>query len=59
MYIAFDYLCPHCKHKETKLVERVSMDKQLCPNCVNYRNMTRLPAGTRTTFRHADTKLKK
>jgi hypothetical protein len=54
-YITFDYKCPDCGHEDTRLVKREEMDEQAC-TCEQ--TMRRLPAGTRTTFRFADTKLK-
>jgi hypothetical protein len=54
-YITFDYKCPDCGHVDTRLVKREEMDEQAC-TCEQ--TMRRLPAGTRTTFRFADTKLK-
>lgn len=65
-YITFDYKCPDCGHVDTRMVKREEMDDQQCPNYVtpNVEHpcfsmaMTRLPAGTRTTFRFADTTLK-
>jgi len=64
MYISFDYLClnENCKEIESRMVKKEEMDKQVhhCngnPNSVPY-FMKKLPAGTRTTFRFADTKLK-
>jgi len=57
MYITFDYKCS-CGHVESRFVKRDEMDSQKCRECSATENMARLPAGTRTTFRHADTKLK-
>lgn len=68
MFVCFDYRCPTCGHEEERFVRRDQMDEQFCPNylgphdkiaCGSYAPMTRLPAGTRTTFRFADTKLKR
>lgn len=63
MYITFDYRCPYCEHEESRFVKRTEMDDQECthPGLPSWHvpaPMTRLPAGTRTTFRFADTKLK-
>lgn len=66
MYITFDYKCL-CGHVDTRMVQRDEMDDQYhdpCPEASAITGapcpmaMTRLPAGTRTTFRFADTKLK-
>jgi hypothetical protein len=54
-YITFDYKCPDCGAVDTRLVKREEMDEQAC-TCET--EMRRLPAGTRTTFLFADTKLK-
>ncbi|MHC4302574.1 MAG: FmdB family zinc ribbon protein [Planctomycetota bacterium] len=54
-YITFDYKCPDCGAIDTRLVKREEMDEQAC-TCET--EMRRLPAGTRTTFLFADTKLK-
>jgi len=67
MYITFDYRCPEGHHEE-RFVKKSEMDDQWC-NHIHESGfgklgktcdapMTRLPAGTRTTFRYADTKLK-
>jgi ribosomal protein L37AE/L43A len=56
MYITFDYKCPSCQQFDTKFVRRDEMDLQKCEDC-NV-ELVRLPAGTRTTFRFADTTLK-
>lgn len=55
MYISFDYKCSKCSAIEPKLVRREEQDSQVC-QCGS--PQTKLPAGTRTTFRFADTKLK-
>ena len=57
MYITFDYKCPECGHVESRFVKREHMDVQDCNEPCNH-PMRRLPAGTRTTFKFADTKLK-
>lgn len=59
MYITFDYKCP--QHGiVSRFVKKTEMDEQYCdvPHPGNPEPMLRLPAGTRTTFRFADTKLK-
>jgi hypothetical protein len=62
MYITFDYKCPSCGHTEPRFVRRSEMDDQVHRACAPPLSggipMTRLPAGTRTTFRYADRKLK-
>lgn len=58
MYITFDYKCPACDEVEPRFVRREEMDVQHCNTCNLDQPMIRLPAGTRTTFRYADTKLK-
>lgn len=63
MYISFDYRCSFCEHVESRFVKRTEMDEQTCshgelPSWYPPTLMVRLPAATRTTFRHADTKLK-
>lgn len=55
-YVVFDYVCTKCQHTEESMVFRHQMDNQHCPRCGT--KMVRLPAGTRTHFRFADTKLK-
>jgi hypothetical protein len=57
MYITFDFKCGTCGDVQSRFVKREEIDKQLCA-CQTITPMTRLPAGTRTTFRYADTKLK-
>ncbi len=57
MYITFDYKCTTCGDTYTRFVKREEKDNQICA-CQSVTPMTRLPAGTRTTFRFADTKLK-
>ena len=67
-YITFDYKCPE-GHYETRMVQRSEMDKQWCnePDESRFKllgkkcdaPMIRLPAGTRTTFRFNDKKLKR
>lgn len=55
-FITFDYKCPNGHVEESKMVLRKEMDAQRCAACKEL--MTRLPAGTRTTFRFADARLK-
>ena len=55
MYITFDYKCPQ-GHVESRFVKRDEKDEQYCNHCNEW--MRRLPPGTRTTFKFADTKLK-
>jgi len=62
-YITFDYKCPSCAQVDSRMVKREDMDDQVCRPCVrgnphNDVRMIRLPPGTRTHFRFADTKLK-
>lgn len=58
MLLWFDYRCSKCEHREVgRAVHRGDMDSQKCGICAA--PMYRLPAGTRTTFRFADEKLKK
>lgn len=54
-FITFDYRCDK-GHEQERLVLRKDMDAQRCETCKGL--MRRLPAGTRTTFRFADNKLK-
>jgi hypothetical protein len=62
MYITFDYKCRECGDYDSRMVLRSEMDTQRCGKksttfpCRG--RMVKLPAGTRTTFRFADTKLK-
>lgn len=56
MYITFDFKCPTCALVDSRFVRRDDMDKQKCEACDEV--LIRLPAGTRTTFRFADGKLK-
>ena len=62
MYITFDYKCPNCEHVESRFVRREAKDSQYHYDCLTDENMhprmVRLPAGTRTTFKFADSKLK-
>jgi hypothetical protein len=61
MYITFDYKCPDCGHVDSRFVKKSEMDEQYherCPDSRGFR-MLRLPAGTRTTFRFADRRLKR
>lgn len=63
MYITFDYRCPYCGNEESRFIKRTDMDNQSCTHgdLGSWHTpsiMTRLPAGTRTTFRYADNKLK-
>lgn len=57
MYITFDYKCSACELVVSRMVKRSEQDDQRC-ECGNIEKMTKLPAGTRTHFRFADTKLK-
>jgi len=57
MYITFDFKCLTCGEVRTRFVKREEIDKQMCA-CQTIEPMKRLPAGTRTTFRYADTRLK-
>lgn len=57
-YITFDYQCPDGCEIDTRMVQREEMNNQWCPKHSCPKPMNRLPAGTRTTFRFADTKLK-
>lgn len=61
MYITFDFKCLTCKQVDTRLVRREHMDMQVCTQGTGCdgTDMIRLPAGTRTTFRFADRKLKR
>jgi len=68
MFVTFDYRCDHCGHTEERFVRRSEMDSQRCRQEIDAgllgindcgAHMTRLPAGTRTTFRHADGRLKR
>ena len=62
MHISFDYKCTQCDNVESRFVLKKLMDTQVCKKksttfpCRGA--MVKLPPGTRTTFRHADTKLK-
>ena len=63
MFITFDYKCPTCGNLESRFVRKDEMDDQECdhlglPSRYEPTPMTRLPAGTRTTFRYADQNLK-
>lgn len=61
MYISFDYKCRVCDTITPRFVKKEVMDNQHCAEgkCFDFATkLIRLPAGTRTTFRHADTKLK-
>jgi Zn finger protein HypA/HybF involved in hydrogenase expression len=56
--VVFDYKCSWCPNYEAdKLVSRKAMDDHMCAECGS--PMVRVPAGTRTHFKFADTKLKK
>ena len=57
-YITFDYRCHTCNEIDSRFVKRTDMNDQWCPKHSAPKPMTRLPAGTRTTFRFADQKLK-
>lgn len=57
MYITFDYKCDTCGDVKSRFVRREEKDSQHCA-CGSITPMRRLPAGTRTTFKFADTKLK-
>lgn len=61
-FVSFDFKCPNCGHVESRFVRRDQMDAQLC-HCSTAKirtlgPMQRLPAGTRTTFKFADTNFK-
>ncbi len=66
MYITFTYRCRDCGHEEDRFVKRAEVDEQVCKQMLprgvtDYPcggQMDKLPAGTRTHFRFADTKLK-
>jgi hypothetical protein len=52
-YIVFDYKCAPCKVEfKNCMVGRDEMDDQRCSKCQAL--LTRLPAGTKTTFAFAD-----
>lgn len=57
-FITFDFRCTGCGHEEERMVLRKEMDAQRCRQDGCKERLTRLPAGTRTHFRFADTKLK-
>jgi len=60
-FITFDYWCSSGNKTVTRMVRRELMDDQRCEHdcCGDHSQlMIRLPAGTRTHFRFADTKLK-
>ncbi len=57
-YITFTYRCSEGDHEEDRLVRREEQHNQYCELHPFQGPMTKLPAGTRTTFRYADTKLK-
>ncbi len=61
MIKVFDYRCPVCGHTEERFVTQADEFRQLCPYKVaddEPNLMDKLPAGTRTHFRFADTNLK-
>lgn len=58
MFISFDYRCRDCFAVESRFVRKTEKDTQRCTACDSDNPMARLPAGTRTTFRYADKKLK-
>lgn len=58
MYITFDYRCSDCFAVDTRFVRKSEKDEQHCKECDSPLPLVRLPAGTRTTFRYADRKLK-
>lgn len=59
MFASFDFRCigPQCGHEEDRFVKKEVVDLVRCSKCDS--STIRLPAGTRTTFRHADRKLKR
>ena len=59
MYITFDYRCPSCGAQESRFVKKVEMHQQRCKECDYSGHMVKLPAGTPTTFKFADRKLKR
>lgn len=58
MFISFDYRCPSCFTVDSRFIRKSEMDAQTCDECDSPTPLVRLPAGTRTTFRFADTRLK-
>lgn len=58
MFISFDYRCRSCFAVDSRFVKKMEKDEQRCNECDSTTPLTRLPAGTRTTFRFADNKLK-
>lgn len=56
MFIRFNYRCSSCGNEEERFIKKIHMDHQSCTQCMSW--LTRLPAAPRTTFRHADRKLK-
>lgn len=59
MFVSFDYRCPHCFSVDSRFVKKVEQYQQRCNECDYTGHMVKLPSGTRTTFKHADTKLKR
>jgi len=58
VYTVFDYKCVQCGHRAVdQMVRTTKKDKQFCPSC--NATLVRMPAGTPTTFKFADTKLKR
>lgn len=53
MFVSFDYRCPRSGKVVSKFIKKIDMDDQ---TCLCGKRMTRLPAGTRTTFKFADTR---
>lgn len=57
MFVKFDMKCPTCNAEYPNVfVKKAEMDNQRCGKCKD--TLLRLPPGTRTTFRFADTRLK-
>lgn len=59
MFITFDFRCRDCFAVDSRFVRKSEIDEQTCKDCDSDSPLTRLPAGTRTTFRHADRRLKR
>lgn len=59
MFVTFDYRCrdmKRCGMITSRFIEKDDMNDQICECGAS---LAKLPAGTRTTFRFADERLKK
>ena len=58
MFVKFDFACRQCATVEERFVKKSEVDSQVC-SVDSSHELRRLPAGTRTTYKFADARLKR